>query len=266
MELSCSLVSLSRAVSFFCTHFKAKWFFFWQEEQVFPKAGLFDLSFSCAWPQNRQSFTKDDLSVPLDGFLTKVTSEGGCACEFYADMASNWVAVVLSLRHISIHLSSVSSGTWSSFFLKLLSRIPHPILSLMISSLSAPKLHVSEMDLKFDAWVSIDSPASWSRLLKLSLNNVSIPRQQDSHNSRIFAKFFFSASLWNGKPLWIVSAFGPIHVINAATRYSSVWAYGIQRNETKRKETRRNMARKLFHLNGYLTRYILKRANFSCHL
>ena len=42
------------------------------------------------------------------------------------------------------------------------------------------------------------------------------------NNSRIFVKFFFSSSLWNGRALWIVSACGPIHVINAATRYSLV--------------------------------------------
>ena len=35
---------------FFWEHFKAKWFSFWQAEQIFPKAGHFDLSFLCVWP------------------------------------------------------------------------------------------------------------------------------------------------------------------------------------------------------------------------
>ena len=38
-----------------------------------------------------------------------------------------------------------------SFFLKLVSRTPQTILSVIILSLSAPKLHLSERDLKFHA-------------------------------------------------------------------------------------------------------------------
>ena len=135
----------------FWEHLKAKWFCFWQAEQICPKAGHFYLSFSCVWPQNRKSFTNDDLSAPLDGFLTKFTSRGEGSCEFCADIASSWVDVASALRHISIHFSSVSSGTWNSFFLELLSRTWQTILSVIISSLSVPKLQVSERDLKIDA-------------------------------------------------------------------------------------------------------------------
>ena len=131
---------------FLWEHFKAN-FSFWQVEQVFPKAGHFDLSSSCVWPQNQQSFIRDDLFAPLDGFLTR-----GWGCVWFcADIASSWVDVFSALRHISIHFSTVRSGTWSSFFLKLQSRTPQTILSLIISSLGAPKLHVSERHLKFDA-------------------------------------------------------------------------------------------------------------------
>ena len=66
---------------------------FWQAEQIFPKVGHFDLSFSCVWPQNRQSFMKDDLSEPLDGSFTNFTSRGEGACEFCAVIASSWLEV-----------------------------------------------------------------------------------------------------------------------------------------------------------------------------
>ena len=57
-------------------------------------------------------------------------SGGEGACEFCADIVSSWANVASALRHISIHFSSVSSGAWNSFFLKLLSRPPQTILSV----------------------------------------------------------------------------------------------------------------------------------------
>ena len=148
-------------------HFEPKWFSFLQLLQTLPNAGHFALAFSWLWPQYWHSHITGGLSGCFGVLVTLFTSGGGGACEVCPVMASNWVEVASALLQISRHLSRVSSGTWSNFFLMLLSRTPQTILSRINSSFNAPKLQcrptIAKWMRRFPQFCLLVGSCCWTR-------------------------------------------------------------------------------------------------------